>query len=80
MRRGRFECRSRAGELTLYREVKGNEGFGATNPCRQHFGLGSTASVERVTIEWPSGATQVLRDVKANQVITVEEAPAPGAW
>ena len=32
----------KAGDLLVYREVKGSEGFGATSMFRQHFGLGRT--------------------------------------
>ena len=40
----------KAGDLLVYREVKGSEGFGATSPFRQHFGLGRT----RRSIRWRS--------------------------
>ncbi|MBI4905822.1 MAG: VCBS repeat-containing protein [Acidobacteria bacterium] len=67
----------RAGDLHIYREVKGSEGFGATNPYRQHFGLAGRPLVDSLTIEWPSGAKQVLRGLKPNQVLRVIEAPGP---
>ncbi|MFN7920201.1 MAG: FG-GAP-like repeat-containing protein [Bryobacteraceae bacterium] len=66
-----------AGKLRMYREVKGSEGFGATSPYEQHFGLGQEAVAESVMIEWPSGGKQVLRDVKANQVLAIAEGEAP---
>jgi hypothetical protein len=37
------------------------------------FGLGRHARVSRVEVAWPSGATDVLTDVAANQAITVTE-------
>jgi hypothetical protein len=43
------------------------------------FGLGKDAIVERVEIEWPSGARQTLEQVEPNKMIVVEEEPAPGA-
>ncbi|MBS1826680.1 MAG: VCBS repeat-containing protein [Acidobacteria bacterium] len=63
----------RAGELVVYREVKGSEGFGATNPYRQHVGIGSQRRVDTLTVEWPSGAKQVLRGLEANRVHAVRE-------
>jgi hypothetical protein len=39
---------------------------------RVHFGLG-TASTATVEIFWPSGAHQILKDLQANQFLTVTE-------
>ena len=33
----------------------------------------TAASVRELTVTWPSGATQVLKDVAADQVLTVRE-------
>ncbi|MCU0974581.1 MAG: ASPIC/UnbV domain-containing protein, partial [Burkholderiales bacterium] len=55
------------------REVKGSEGFGATNQYRQHFGLGPVAKVDSVEIVWPSGTKQQFSGLTANQVIAVRE-------
>jgi ASPIC and UnbV len=38
-----------------------------------HFGLGQDKEAKLVRIEWPSGAVQELRDVRADQVLAVEE-------
>ncbi|MBI2689652.1 MAG: VCBS repeat-containing protein [Acidobacteria bacterium] len=54
-----------------HREVKGSEGFGATNPMRVHFGLGKADAVERLEVRWPTGERQVLTNVKANQILKV---------
>jgi hypothetical protein len=39
-----------------------------------HFGLGADTAVAEVKIIWPGGEQQILRNVKANQVLTVEKA------
>ncbi len=62
-----------AGGRTLYQELKGSEGFGATNPMMLHFGMGKLAMAEQVSIIWPSGKSQTLRDVPTRQRITVTE-------
>jgi len=62
-----------SGGKKFYREVKGSEGFGSTSPYRQHFGLGKADRVESVEIVWPGGGKQVLRDLKAGQVVKVRE-------
>jgi hypothetical protein len=38
-----------------------------------HVGLGADRSAREIEIRWPSGATQVLRDVPADQVLEVKE-------
>jgi len=39
----------------------------------QHFGLGPYGTVDTVEIRWPSGTTQALSDVAANQLLHVVE-------
>ena len=40
---------------------------------RVHFGLGPDAVAKQVEISWPSGTVQILKDVKADQVLKVDE-------
>ena len=63
----------KAGDLLVYREVKGSEGFGATSPYRQHFGLGKNARIDSLEIRWPSGAARTIRGLEANQILKVKE-------
>ncbi|MEO8794628.1 MAG: CRTAC1 family protein, partial [Daejeonella sp.] len=45
-----------------------------------HFGLGKYTAVDSLVIRWPDGKTQLLKDVKSNQNITVKYADAkPGS-
>ena len=68
----------KAGDLLVYREVKGSEGFGATSPYRQHFGLGKKGKIDSLEIRWPSGLTQRFAGLDTNQIISVAEGDA--AW
>ena len=63
----------KAGGLTVYREVKGSEGFGSTSPYRQHFGLGQKEKIDSLEIRWPSGVRQEFRDLAVNQIVAVTE-------
>ena len=63
----------KAGALTVYREVKGSEGFGATSSFRQHFGLGANATIDSLEIRWPSGATHKFTELEANHIIALQE-------
>jgi hypothetical protein len=48
-------------------------GYGSASDRRVHFGLGPSAMVDELTIRWPSGRTQTLTRVRADQVLTVRE-------
>jgi tetratricopeptide (TPR) repeat protein len=63
----------RAGDLLVYREVKGSEGFGSTSTFRQHFGLGKHGRIDSLEIRWPSGAKHMFTALDANQIIAVKE-------
>jgi enediyne biosynthesis protein E4 len=40
---------------------------------RVHFGLDTEAGAQRVEIHWPSGIVQTLKDVRADQILQVDE-------
>ena len=44
---------------------------------RVHFGLGKQTQVSTIEIRWPSGITQMLKDVRADQILQIDE-PVPG--
>ena len=44
---------------------------------RAHFGLGAATSVKSVQILWPSGIVQTLSDIRADQILTVDEPVSP---
>jgi hypothetical protein len=54
-------------------EVSGGSGFCAQNQRRLHFGLGSAAQVDKVTVRWPSGKVQELAQPAVNRVHKIEE-------
>jgi hypothetical protein len=54
-------------------QVSRSLGYASTSDYGVHFGLGDLAVVPRVEIAWPSGAKQVLENVKADQVLVVVE-------
>jgi hypothetical protein len=45
----------------------------AQNHQRIHFGLGPNTNVDRLTIQWPSGAVQRLENLQADQVLRIAE-------
>jgi hypothetical protein len=56
-----------------YATVTTGGSYQSSSDKRVHFGLGSAAAVARIEISWPSGIHQTLRDVKADQFLTVTE-------
>jgi hypothetical protein len=43
---------------------------------RVHFGLGAATTVEKLTVRWPSGHTDVYTDLKADRYLTLREGDA----
>jgi len=66
---------------TQTREIRSASGYLSQSDPRAHFGLGSATTVAKLDIRWPSGRTQVLTDVAADQVLILTEPekadPAP---
>ncbi len=51
-------------------------GYLSTIQNMAHFGLGKTTVLDSVVIRWPNGKKQTLRNVKADQVLKVNQANA----
>jgi hypothetical protein len=62
-----------AGGKTQTAQKKSTTGYLSQNDPRMHFGLGANNTVERIEIIWPSGKSQVIENVKANQILNVKE-------
>jgi hypothetical protein len=60
------------GGRQLYREMQPERGYLSASDPNIHFGLGRANEVEELTIKWNDGRQQVLRNVPANQTLTVE--------
>lgn len=62
-----------AGGVTQVSQKKGGSGYLSYNDPRLHFGLGNADVAETIEVKWPSGAIRVLENVKAGQILVVEE-------
>lgn len=62
-----------AGGRRQIREVLSGSSYISQSDLRQHFGLGSVAKVDEIEVRWPSGQTDRVRNVEADQFIRVEE-------
>lgn len=50
-------------------------GYASSSNDGVHFGLGTANLVPVLTVHWPSGKTQVLRNIRADQVLSIAEEP-----
>ena len=62
-----------ASGLVQYNHVTTAGSYASSNDPRVHFGLGADKFIKEVELKWPSGVVQVLKDVKADQILTVKE-------
>lgn len=64
----------KVGRTSQYRENNGASGhYLSQGATPLHFGLGKATVVNQVIVNWPSGQTQILRKVLANQELVVTE-------
>ena len=62
-----------AGGKTQTSQKRSTTGYLSQNDPRMHFGLAKNEFADKIEIKWPSGKSQVLEHINANQVITVKE-------
>ncbi|MEK7400143.1 MAG: CRTAC1 family protein, partial [Candidatus Poribacteria bacterium] len=60
------------GNLHQIREIDGGKGYSQDTPI-SNFGLGANSIVEAIEIKWPSGITQTMTNIKADQRLIIEE-------
>ena len=63
----------RAAGTMQFNEVRGGSSYLSQNDLRLHFGLGTADKMESVEVSWPSGQTDVLRDISADFIYTIRE-------
>lgn len=68
----RIKLTSESG-LTQYNHVTTAGSYASSSDKRVHFGLGSDSRIKEIELRWPTGKLQVLRNVKADQVLKVTE-------
>jgi hypothetical protein len=81
--RNRFAVGSKVtlenGKEKLYQELSPTRGFQSSVDYILNFGLGKVDTVTSVTVEWLDGRVSRMKDVPANQRITVKRSEAPAA-
>lgn len=57
---------------TQYMEINPNRGYLSCMPVTAHVGLGNQSSIDSVRVIWPDNSSQLLQNIKANQLLTIE--------
>jgi len=65
-----------AGSAARRCEIRTTGGFQSAVPAEAHFGLGGAPKVDTLTVRWPSGREQVLKDVAVDRVLVIQEEEA----
>ncbi|MFT3796390.1 T9SS type A sorting domain-containing protein [Flavobacterium sp.] len=55
------------------REISAQSQYCGQNDLRAHFGLGDATTVQSISVEWPSGATEGFDNVSGDQFINITE-------
>lgn len=58
---------------TQYNHMTTSVGYASSSLGPVHFGLGAEDTAKAVTIHWPSGIVQTLKDVRGDRVLVVKE-------
>jgi hypothetical protein len=61
-----------AGKRTTKQRLSGGSYCSASDP-RLLFGLGANAKVDEIEVRWPSGKITNLKNISANQYLTITE-------
>jgi hypothetical protein len=62
-----------AAARTQFRDIKAGSSYLSQNDPRAHFGLGAATRADRIEVRWPSGRSDTVAGVAADQIVTIEE-------
>jgi hypothetical protein len=51
-------------------------GYASSSDSRVHFGLGDSPTARELEVRWPSGTRQLLRNIKVDRILTLQEPAA----
>jgi enediyne biosynthesis protein E4 len=62
-----------AGGIVQTDHLRGGGSYLSAHDPRLHFGVGKSPRIDSIEIIWPSGRTQSIKDIKANQILEIQE-------
>ncbi|RKU39613.1 hypothetical protein C6496_00450 [Candidatus Poribacteria bacterium] len=63
----------KAGDLSLFREVRSGASYLSQSDLRVHFGLGENSEVDTLEVHWQSGRREQFSGLKSNQIFRIKE-------
>ncbi len=63
----------KAGDLSLFKEVRSGASYLSQSDVRVHFGLGENTKVDTLEIHWQSGRIERFSNLKSNQILRIKE-------
>jgi hypothetical protein len=54
-------------------EVTSQSSYYSHNDLRLHFGMGTSRKADQIEIRWPTGQTEIVKDVAVNRVVKIKE-------
>lgn len=61
------------GSRSQSQEVQSQSSYYSVNDFRLHFGLGTDAKADEVSVRWPSGKRERLKDLPGDRLVVIEE-------
>lgn len=61
-------------------EIQPSRGYQSSSEPMVHIGLGEKETLSELVVVWPNGKAQILKDVSADQLITVKSGDAQATW
>jgi hypothetical protein len=66
-----------SGKSKNYQELIPERGFQSSVDTKLHFGLGSSQIIDSLVVNWPDGKYSVIKNIAANQMLTIDQNGAP---
>ena len=63
----------KAGDMSLFKEVRSGASYLSQSDVRVHFGLGENSEVGTLEIHWQSGRIEQFSNLKSNQILRIKE-------
>jgi hypothetical protein len=73
----------RNGQPVLWRHARSDGSYLSASDLRVHVGLGTSAQVDSVIVEWPDGARESFTGIRADRLVTLQRgsgAAQPAVW
>jgi enediyne biosynthesis protein E4 len=69
----------RAGKPTMWRRVRTDGSYLSASDARVHVGLGPSASIDSIVVQWPDGRSERWTGVTSDKLVTLRRGTAPAA-